>query len=397
MRVSTKTFQLQWLNGFNERQVELLDIQRQVSTGRRLATAADDPAGAAQVVLLEQGLARLDNYSANAETARRRLSLSEGALNDSTDILNRVRELAVQAGGGTQSAESRASIANEARELLRNLLDVANSQDGEGRYLFGGNRVKALPFTASSSSYSYQGDAGSSAQRIGDNRVIEEGLPGSQVFAAIRNGNGLFSVSVDPSNTGTGSFDEPFVVDAAVWVPDTYNVAFAAADSYEVTDRSGAVVQTGSFAPGDSISFAGIGITLTGQPAAGDSFEVSPSRNQSVFETVQNLIDALEGDANQPAIRARTSSALNIALLDLDRALGNISDARSIVGSRLAVIDQQADSNLELGQQYQQTLSTVRDVDYASAISELEQQLLGLEAAPKTYARTRAFSLFSVI
>jgi flagellar hook-associated protein 3 FlgL len=61
------------------------------------------------------------------------------------------------------------------------------------------------------------------------------------------------------------------------------------------------------------------------------------------------------------------------------------------------VIAQQAESNQELDQQYQQTLSTVRDVDYASAISELEQQLLGLEAAQKTYARTRAFSLFSLI
>jgi len=397
MRVSTKTFQLQWLNGFNERQVELLDIQRQVSTGRRLATAADDPAGAAQVVLLEQGLARLDNYSANAETARRRLSLTEGALDDTTNILNRVRELAVQAGGGTQTPESRASIANEARELLRNLLDVANSQDGEGRYLFGGNRVKAMPFAASGSTFSYQGDAGGSAQRIGDNRVIEEGLPGSQVFAAIRNGNGLFSVSVDAANTGTGTFDEPFVVDAGAWVPDTYTIRFTAADSYEITDGSGTVIQSGSYAPGDSIGFAGIGITLNGEPATGDRFEVGPSRNQSVFETVQNLIDTLEGDSSQPAVRARTNSALSSALLDLDQALGNISDSRSIVGSRLTVIAQQAESNQELDQQYQQTLSTVRDVDYASAISELEQQLLGLEAAQKTYSRTRAFSLFSLI
>ena len=227
--------------------------------------------------------------------------------------------------------------------------------------------------------------------------MIEEGLPGSQVFAQIRNGNGLFSVNIDPGNSGTGVFDEPFVVDAAAWVPDTYTVNFTAADSYEVTDSSGTVIQTGAYAPGDSISFAGIGISLTGEPAAGDRFEVAPSRNQSVFETVQNLVDTLEGDASQPAIRAQTNSALNIALLDLDQALGNVSDARSIVGSRLSVIEQQSESNLELDQQYQQTLSTVRDVDYASAISELEQQLLGLEAAQKTYARTRAFSLFSLI
>lgn len=247
MRVSTKTFQLQWLSGFNQRQVELLDIQRQVSTGRRLATAKDDPAGAAQVVLLEQGLERLENYSANAETARRRLSLGENALNDSTDILNRVRELAVQAGDGAQSPESRASIANEARELLRNLLDVANSQDGEGRYLFGGNRVKALPFAANGSNFTYQGDSGGSAQRIGDNRVVEEGLSGAQVFAAIRNGNGTFSVSADPGNNGSVAYSAPFINDPSAWVADNYSLVFTTPDTYEVTDSSGVVVQSGSF------------------------------------------------------------------------------------------------------------------------------------------------------
>ncbi len=247
MRVSTKTFQLQWLNGFNERQVELLDIQRQVSTGRRLATAKDDPAGAAQVVLLEQGLERIENYAANAETARRRLSLGENALNDSTEILNRVRELAVQAGDGAQTPETRASIANEARELLRNLLDVANSQDGEGRYLFGGNRVKALPFAANGSNFTYQGDSGGSAQRIGDNRVVEEGLSGIQVFAAIRNGNGTFSVSADPGNNGSVAYSAPFINDASAWVPDNYSLVFTTPDSYEVTDSSGVVVQSGSF------------------------------------------------------------------------------------------------------------------------------------------------------
>jgi flagellar hook-associated protein 3 FlgL len=397
MRVSTKTFQLQWLSGFNQRQVELLDIQRQVSTGRRLATAKDDPAGAAQVVLLEQGLERLENYSANAETARRRLSLGENALNDSTDILNRVRELAVQAGDGAQSPESRASIANEARELLRNLLDVANSQDGEGRYLFGGNRVKALPFAANGSNFTYQGDSGGSAQRIGDNRVVEEGLSGAQVFAAIRNGNGTFSVSADPGNNGSVAYSAPFINDPSAWVADNYSLVFTTPDTYEVTDSSGVVVQSGSFSPGDSISFAGVGITLTGEPEAGDQFSIKPSANQSVFDTVQKFIDALDRDTSSVPGKARTYSALNSSLTDLDQALGSISDARSILGSRLSVIDQQLESNVELDLQYKQTISTVRDVDYASAISELEQQLLGLEAAQKTYSRTRAFSLFSLI
>ena len=47
MRISTKTYQLMWLNGFNQRQAQVADIQQQLSTGRRISTAADDPAGAA--------------------------------------------------------------------------------------------------------------------------------------------------------------------------------------------------------------------------------------------------------------------------------------------------------------------------------------------------------------
>lgn len=112
---------------------------------------------------------------------------------------------------------------------------------------------------------------------------------------------------------------------------------------------------------------------------------------------MQKFIDALDRDTSSVPGKARTYSALNSSLTDLDQALGSISDARSILGSRLSVIDQQLESNVELDLQYKQTISTVRDVDYASAISELEQQLLGLEAAQKTYSRTRAFSLFSLI
>ena len=138
-------------------------------------------------------------------------------------------------------------------------------------------------------------------------------------------------------------------------------------------------------------------VSIEGTPATGDQFQVRPSQNQDVFTTVQNFIATMEADLASPANRAQAQSQLNSSLLDMDRALDNLSAVRSSVGSRLAVIEQQADNNAELGLQFTQTLSLVRDVDYASAISELELQLQGLEAAQRTYARTRSFSLFSLI
>lgn len=397
MRVSTKTFQLQWLNAFTQRQADLVDIQRQVSTGRRVATAADDPAGASQMILLQQGLERLESYAGNADTASRRLSLAEGALAEAGDLLNRVRELAIQAGGATQTPETRAALADEAREIYRNLLDLANGQDGEGRYLFAGNRVINQPFTESGGVVSYNGDDGTRVQRIGDNRVVAEGNPGSEVFSAIRNGNGTFFVTADSANTGTAIYSNATVTDRSAWPVSDFTISFTAPDAYEVLDSGGAVVQSGAFNPGDTIGFAGIAVRIEGTPATGDQFRVNPSQNQDVFTTVQNFIATMEGDLSSPASRAQVQSQLNSSLLDMDRALDNLSAIRSSVGSRLAVIEQQADNNAELGLQFTQTLSLVRDVDYASAISELEQQLMGLEAAQRTYARTRSFSLFSLI
>ena len=397
MRISTNTLQLQWLNSFSERQQQLSAIQQQVNTGRRVHTAKDDPAGAAQMSLLEQGLARLDDYAANADTARRRLSLTEGALAKAGDMLDRVRELAIQAGGATQSEESRAALANEARELLRGLIDVANSQDGEGRYLFAGNRVHDLPFVTSGTAVAYTGDDGTRSQRIGDNRVVTENETGFDVFSAIRTGNGTFSVRPDPTNSGEAFFVNGTVTDASAWPASSFVINFTAADSYTIFDDGGNVVQTGSYNPGDSIEFAGVSVTLKGVPAAGDNFTIEPSRNQNIFATVQSFIDTMESGLSNAGDRARVQSRLNSDLMNLDRALGNLTTARSRVGSRLAIIDQQTDSNADLGLQYTQTLSQVRDVDYATAISELQLQLTGLEAAQKAFARIRSFSLFNLL
>ena len=397
MRISTNTLQLQWLNSFSQRQQDLSAIQEQVNTGQRVHTAKDDPAGAAQMSLLEQGLKRLDDYKANADTARRRLSLTEGALTKAGDMLDRVRELAIQAGGGTQSEESRVALANEARELLRGLIDVANSQDGEGRYLFAGNRVHDLPFVLSGNTVSYTGDSSIRSQRIGDSRVVAENESGFEVFSAIRTGNGTFTVNAGPTNTGDAFFSNASVTDASAWPASTFVINFTAPDSYTVFDNGGNAVQTGSYAPGDTIGFAGIDVTLKGEPAAGDNFTVAPSRNQNIFATVQSFIDTMESGLSNTGDRARVQSALNLDLMNLDRALSNLTTARSRVGSRLAVIDQQLNSNEDLGLQYKQTLSQIRDVDFPTAISELQLQLTGLEAAQKAFARIRSFSLFNLL
>jgi len=395
MRVSSSVYQLQWLASIRRQQVDVAATQQQVSTGKRINTAADDPAGAAQAILLQQGLDRLKNYAANAETAQRRLGLEEGSLSQATEALNRVRELAIQAANGTQTRESRSAIAAEARELLAGLLNTANSQDGEGRYLFAGNQVQSRPFILSST-VQYNGDSGTRSQRVADARTVQEGDSGSAVFMEIPSGNGTYTVSSASSNTGTASWTSATVTNGTPFVPGTYTVAFTSASTWEASS-AGVVLASGTYAPGGSVSFQGATIALQGTPAAGDQFTVAPARFQDVFKTVQDFITTLGTDTASPAGRSTFQNQLNSNLQNLDQALQHLGNFRSQVGSRLASIDQQTENNADVQLELKRSLSVIRDLDYATAISRLELQLTSLQAAQKAYARTQSFSLFDVL
>ncbi|MDH5275178.1 MAG: flagellar hook-associated protein FlgL [Gammaproteobacteria bacterium] len=395
MRIASNVYQLQWLASIQRQQADLAAIQDQVSSGRRISTAADDPAGAAQGLLLQQGLDRLENFGTNAETARRRLALEEGSLSQATDALNRVRELAIQAANGTQTQESRSAIAAEARELLTGLLNTANAQDGEGRYLFAGNLVQTRPFVLSGN-VQYAGDNGVRSQRVADARTVQEGDPGSAVFMQIPAGNGAYTISPNAGNTGTASWTSATVANGTPFVPGNYTLEFTSATTWEA--RSGAaVIANGTYASGETISFQGASIEFQGTPAAGDQFTVASAGFKDVFRTVQDFIGTLGTGTSNAAGRTTFQNRLNSDLQNLDQALQQISNFRSQVGARLATIDRQLDNNADVALELKSSLSTIKDLDYATAISKLEQQLTSLEAAQKAYARTQSLSLFDVL
>ena len=225
---------------------------------------------------------------------------------------------------------------------------------------------------------------------------MQEGDAGSAVFMQIPAGNGSYTVTGNASNAGTASWSSATVTNGVPFVADNYTLEFTAPDTWEV--RSGTtVVASGSYAPGESISFQGATIEFQGTPAAGDSFDVTPAGFRDVFSTVQDFITALTTNTSSAAGRAMFQNRINSSLENLDRALQHIGNVRSQVGARLASIDQQLDSNADVALELKSSLSTIRDLDYATAISRLETQLTSLEAAQKAYARTQSFSLFDVL
>ena len=395
MRISTYGSFLTGLHAMQRLQEALDFSQRQISSGQRILAPSDDPIGSARAIELGEALSRLQQFDRNGTIAESRLSQEEVALNSANNVLQRVRELALQANNATQSNETRSLIAVELREQLDNLLQIANQQDGDGSYLFAGNLEETQPVSRMGSTFTYNGDQGQRQIQIGEGRQIADGDSGSRVFFEMRTGNGVFSVMPAASNTGNGVIGPSSVTNPTLYDQDQYTVRFISPGNYEVYDSGAGLVSAATFAPGDNIAFRGIELTINGQPNAGDEFIVPPSGLQDIFTSVNELATAIEQPVFDDVSRTAMSNNINVNLLNIDQALGNILDVRTQVGARLAALENQADNNSAFALTLQSTLADIQDLDYAAAISRLSAEAITLEAAQRSFIRTQQLSLFN--
>lgn len=395
MRITSNSMARSYLAVTQRNQAELLRTQLQLTTGRRINKPSDDPGAAVRIEALVRGLKTHEVHEQNAEAARRRLSIEDEALGQVSGILDRMRELTIRANTAVLDEASRAGIADEVRQLAEGLVQLGNSKDGRGEYLFAGFRVSQPAFARQGGEVVYQGDQGRRMLQIGESRQMADGDPGDKVFMNINPGRTGVLVAADAANAGTGVVGA-YAVSGPLPSSDL-TIRFTSASSYEVLDSAGSPVGNGAFAPGDSINFGGVSVPISGNPAAGDEFAVSVAPRKSVFEIADELMAVLEDGAAGAAAAARRENGFNAALNALDGALANVSSVRTDVGARLASAENQRDINDGFRLQLESTLSTIRDVDYAEAISDLERQLAGLEAAQRSYAQSRQLSLFDYL
>lgn len=397
MRISTLTLQEKPVQAMLRQQAALARTQTELASGRRAQTPADDPVAAGRVDTLERTLAASRQYAANSELATMRLSLEEGALADAGSVLQRARELAIQANSGALDDRSRRLIGAELRQLRDQMIDVANRGDGAGGYLFGGLRDQVAPFSRTGAGVAYGGDALSREIDVSPSQRVAVGHSGEEVFRQVPRGNGVFTTAADPANTGSGRIDTGVVVDPGAWVPGNYTLRFGGAGAWEIVDAGGAVRAAGTHASGQSIGFLGARVTIEGSPAAGDRYAIGPAANGDVFGTLEGLIAVVEAPRSGTADAARFATTMGGLQQDLANALEHVLAVRADTGARLAGLEASANAREGLELELNATLSSLRDVDYAEAISRMNAQMLGLQAAQQSYAQVAKLSLFDYL
>lgn len=406
MRISTKSIYENATTQLNKLQSNMARTQNQLSTNRRMLSAADDPIASARALEVTQSKSLNEQYATNRSNANSSLALVEGALNDGGNLLMDVQTLVVQAGNGTLSKADRLMIATEIEGRMQDLIGVANTSDGAGGYLFSGYRGTTIPFIQTDSGATYQGDQGQRKLQVGSSRSLAISDSGSSIFENNRTGNGSYQTVMVDGNQGGAIAVSGSVSDATKLTGHNYTLEFKVAGSpavttYSVLDTStspaSSVLADEPYVSGKQITFDGTSFSITGQPADGDKFEVKPSEKESIFTTMTNLVNALRDSGEGTNANATLSNKLNTASEGLKSSLDNLLTVRASVGSRMKELDYLESSGSDLGIQYAATLSKLQDLDLAKAISQYATEQTTLEAAQKSFKTMSSLSLFNYI
>lgn len=214
MRISTAMASQLGINSILDQQAKLSKTQLQLATGRRILTPSDDPSGQVRLQDINESLETNKQYQDNLETVRSRLEQEEATLISITDLLQRASELAVKGANATQTAETRRGIEAEVRQLLGELLGLANKRNSNGEYLFSGDMVKTLPFSGDeiAGSFAYNGDTSQRTIQISETRRIADGDHGTTVFGTIGSGS-AFDVLYDFANNMAANNADPAAID----------------------------------------------------------------------------------------------------------------------------------------------------------------------------------------
>jgi len=414
MRIATSNRYDAAIDNLQKRQQDMAESQLQLTSGKRVNVASDDPVAAARAERDLATMARSDANQRALEASRNVALLGEAALGDATELLQQARETMVNAGNGSYTAGERQALAIKLQEIRNQLLTVANRPDGGGGFVFGGQGSNAPPFIDTTAGVTFVGQGGealaASSERL--NLTVD----GNAVWLSAKSGNGVFETTSGTNivtglpNSGTGWITPgnvsnpqqlPYPVPSNV-APSTYAIEFSVSGgqtTYTILEDGIAMpsATTLPYSTSKSIEIPGRGmsVTVTGVPANGDTFNINQSDNNlSVFDALDEAIAGLKDTYNNTG---QVQQLVNRGLSQIDALSGNFQRGRTALGETLNRMDgiESRISSLKLIAQTDR--SAAEDLDMVEAISEFQNKQTGYDAALKSYAMVQKLSLFQYV
>ncbi|RED01897.1 flagellar hook-associated protein FlgL [Ectopseudomonas oleovorans] len=432
MRISTVQAFNNGISGLQSNYGDVSRSQEQISTGKKILTPADDPVASIKLLQLSQEEALNGQYNTGMTAAKNSLTTQESMLTSVETVLTRIREIAVQAGNGALDPTDRASLAKEVGQREDELMNLMNSKDASGKYLFSGSMGDTQPYVRNADgTYSYNGDEGQRSVQIASSTFVPLSDSGKDAFENNFNANRV-DTSKGTTNTGTGrislglvtdkgAYDSTFPASAPPVASDGIGIHFLDDKKYVVYDLAKAptAAQWAAYDPANppagqlkvdsldstqeaskSISYGGVKVQMDGVPAAGDEFKITrdtANEKRSLLNVVSDLRKALEnGDSSTEGVYQIRDGAA-VALSNLDTAYTQVDGVRGKVGARLNVIDSTSDFIANVSLVNKSVQSDLQDLDYPEALSRYALQNTVLQASQQSFVKIAQLSLFKYL
>lgn len=424
------------LHNLQTRQTALANLQENLTSGKRVVVASDDPTGAAQAERSLTRIARIASDQRALEAQRNSITSAEGALGDVTDALQNFRELVVSAGNAAFTPAERRSVALQLTGLRDQIFALANRKDSNGLPLFSSLGSALAPFvgpTAPPLDYTFNGLPG---QVASTEVAIPFALDGDSAFMHQPARDGVYNVTVGnitpPATTAspipasrTLQTNNVAVTDRLLVTQSTYIVtidsvsagatAGTSTATYSIQEIPAAgfaadanfpkgpftVPDYPSNAPvsisiddvfnGPGAGLPGLSFTITGTPAAGDTVTIEPS--PSIFSVLDDAIRDIGGATNNNG----ATQAVSQALFNIDIGMERVSAVRGRAGDLLNRADRITTNQEKRNIQLEADRSRAEDLDMIKGISDFQNQQTGYQAALQSYAQVQKLSLFNYI
>ena len=406
-RVATANMYESALRNMNTRQSSLVNLQENLTSGKRVLRASDDPVAAAQAERSMTRISRIQTEQRALDVQRNAVAQAESTLGDAIGLMQEMRELVVSAGSGIFNNSDRATVANQLQGLRTQLQDVANRKDTNGVPLLSALGSAAAPFLNALGEF-----GGLAGQMSGSAVAIPNTLDGDSAFMFQPQRDGVYNAGVTLASPAGRSLNTDAVraVDFTQINGDKYTLNFTSvaatvpADgtttaTYTITnDTTGAPPTTvNAIFPSDkpaSIAVTGVpglSFNIKGTPATGDT--VSLESSKSIFDVVDSAIRDIGGAGSSSA----AAQAVGQALANMDTGLARLQTVRSNAGELLNRADRISGNQETRSVQLEADRSRAEDLDMIQAISDFQNQQVGNEAALKSYAMVQKLSLFNFI
>ena len=449
-RVGTANMYDNAIRNVSARQTSLVNLQENLTSGKRVVRASDDPVSAAQAERALTRISRIQTEQRALENQRNAIAQAESTMGDAIGLVQEARQLMVNAGNGALSSNERATIANQLQSLRDQLTAVANRTDTNGIPLLGALGSAQSPFMGplnSTPDYLFAGQAGQTAS---DGVTLPNTLDGDSAFMFDAKRDGSFHAAITPGTStvivpgattpSVPAMGQPnralttsaitvaegtnFNKNPATGLAYTYSVSFSnvtldpatntLSATYNVSSTDPAFVppaaqtlnpikigEKGEFninglPPGMSMKVTTLPTkaldgTITLSPANGDTINISPQA--SVFSVIDKAIAEIKAAPNSNV----AAQAISQALANVDIGLERMSNIRSYAGELLNRADRITGDQEKRSVQLESDRSRAEDLDMIKGISDFQNQQTGYQAALQAYASVQKLSLFNYI